>query len=179
LFGRGGGSRSIWKTGYEDTIYKVYDWNKNLAGYFFPKYDMKERISGELEEQYEENNENGIKDEDTIIENMNKSHKVVRGGNLMVPMVKLNLLDKSGGIDLNYAINSLQQNLQRMKKWEEWLEQNHIEFKIIGSAVYTAREDRNMLSIVVGIDSDITLGEKEVCVKLTPILNRLHEDGML
>ncbi|MDF2768767.1 MAG: hypothetical protein K0S91_1602, partial [Nitrososphaeraceae archaeon] len=25
---------------YEDTIYKIYDWDKNLAGYFFPKYDL-------------------------------------------------------------------------------------------------------------------------------------------
>jgi hypothetical protein len=177
LFGRGG-SRPKWKTEYEDTIYKVYDWNKNLAGYFFPKYELKESISGEQEEQYDENNETGINDE-TIMENMNKSHQVVRGGNLMVPMVKLNLLDKPVGIDLNYAINSLQQNLQRIKRWEKWLEQNHIEFKIIGSAIYTAREDRNMLSIVLGIDSDITLGEKEVCMELTPLLDRLHEDGML
>lgn len=177
MFGKGG-SRPKWKTEYEETIYKVYDWNKNLAGYFFPKYQLKESITGEQEEQYDENNETDINDE-TIMENMNKSHQVVRGGNLMVPMVKLNLLDKPVGIDLNYAINSLQQNLQRIKRWEKWLEQNHIEFKIIGSAICTAREDRNMLSIVLGIDSDITLGEKEVCMELTPLLDRLHEDGML
>jgi hypothetical protein len=36
-----------------------------------------------------------------------------------------------------------------------------------------------MLSIVLGIDSDFTLGEKEICVGLSPLLNRLHEDGML
>jgi hypothetical protein len=94
-------------------------------------------------------------------------------------MIKLDLLDKSDGINLNHAINSMHQNLERMVRWEEWLKQNHIEFKIIGSTVYTAREDRNMLSIVLGIDSDFTLGEKEICVGLSPLLNRLHEDGML
>jgi hypothetical protein len=31
-----------WKMEYEDTIYKIYDWDKNLAGYFFPKYDLVE-----------------------------------------------------------------------------------------------------------------------------------------
>lgn len=177
MFGRRGeGNKPKWRTEYEYTVYKVYDWNKNLAGYFFPRYNVHqlERAEGKVDE----NNVKG-NNEDLIIENLHKTHRVVKGGNLMVPMIKLDLLDKSDGIDIGYAINSLQRNLQRMARWEEWLVQNQTEFKIIGSAVYTAREDRNMLSIVLGIDSDITLGEKEVCVGLSPLLNRLHEDGML
>jgi hypothetical protein len=177
LFGRRGESnKPKWKTEYEYTVYKVYDWNKNLAGYFFPKYSVNQ--SERLEGQVDGKNVKGI-NEELIIENLHKTHRVVKGGNLMVPMIKLDLLDKPDGVDISYAINSLQQNLQRMTRWEEWLAQNYSEFKIIGSAVYTAREDRNMLSIVLGIDSDITLGEKEVCVGLSPLLNRLHEDGML
>lgn len=97
----------------------------------------------------------------------------------MVPLIKLGLLDKQEGIALNYAIHSLQQNLQHMKRWEDWLGRNQVEFKIIGSAIYTAREDRNMLSVVLGIGSDVTLGEKEVCLGLAPLLDRLHQDGML
>ena len=169
MFGRKGeSSKPKWKTEYNYTVYKVYDWNKNLAGYFFPNYSIAqlERADGQI-------------DGKDSIENLNKAHRVVKGGNLMVPLIKLGLLDKSEGIDLNQAINSLQQNLQRMIRWDEWLKQNHIDSKIIGSAVYTSREDRNMLSIVLGIGSDITLGEKEVCIGLSPLLNRLHEDGML
>ena len=59
------------------------------------------------------------------------------------------------------------------------LKQNHKEFEIIGDAVYTAREDRNMLSIVLRIDSAIILGEKEVSMVLHPLLDKLHEDGLL
>jgi hypothetical protein len=171
------GTKPKWTTEYEDTVYKIYDWNKNLAGYFFPKYDAREEID-DREELYNDNSDADVHDENTI-ETLNKSHQVVRGGTLMVPLIKLGLLDKQEGIALNYAIHSLQQNLQHMKRWEDWLGRNQVEFKIIGSAVYTAREDRNMLSVVLGIGSDVTLGEKEVCLGLAPLLDRLHQDGML
>lgn len=151
---------------YEDTIYKVYDWDKNLAGYFFPKYDL---IQPPEDSSYEEE----------IIEKLNKSHEKVIGGDLMIPMIKLNLFDKEEAIDLDYAIGSLEENLQRTRVWKQWLQQNHKEFEIIGDAVYTAREDRNMLSIVLRIESAITLGEKQVIMVLGPLLDRLHEDGLL
>jgi hypothetical protein len=38
---------------------------------------------------------------------MNKAHKKIRGGNLMVPMLRLNLLDKPEGTNLDYAIEAL------------------------------------------------------------------------
>lgn len=172
------GAKPKWTSEYEDTVYKIYDWNKKLAGYFFPKYDAKERIDDQKEESYEDNSD-AYSDREHAIEILNKSHQVIRGGTLMVPLIKLDLLDKQEGIALNYAIHSLQQNLQHMKRWEYWLGRNQDEFRIVGSAVYTAREDRNMLSVVLGIGSDITLGEKEICLGLTPLLDRLHEDGML
>ena len=110
---------------------------------------------------------------------MNKSHDKVRGGNLMLPMLRLNLLDNTEGMDLDYTIEAIDANLQRAKTWKEWLELNHKEFGISGAAVYTAREDRNMLSIVLGINLEMTLGEKELEIDLTPLLDKLHTDGML
>jgi hypothetical protein len=159
-------NKERWKMEYEDTLYKVYDWDKNLAGYFFPKYDL---IQPSEDSSYEEE----------IIEKLNKSHEKVIGGDLMIPMIKLNLFDKEEAIDLDYAIGSLEENLQRTRAWKQWLQQNHKEFEIIGDAVYTAREDRNMLSIVLRIESAITLGEKQVIMVLGPLLDRLHEDGLL
>jgi hypothetical protein len=164
--------KSKWKIKYEYSIYKVYDSNKKLAGYFFPQYGSIERHS----------NEQGNKDqdqEDKIIDIMNKTHEKVRGGNLMVPMLKLNLLDNNEGIDLDYTIEALDGSLQRAKTWKEWLEVNHTDFSISGAAVYTAREDRNMLSIVLGINSEVMLGEKELEIDLTPLLDKLHTDEML
>lgn len=155
--------KSKWKMEYEDTIYKIYDWNKNLAAYFFPNYNLAE------------NSEN----EDEIIEKLNQSHQNVRGGNVLFPLIKLNLLDKEERIDLDYTIDALEQNLQRTKVWREWLLQNDRKFAITGNAVFTSREDREMLSIVLVIDSNIVLGEKETLVALGPLLDELHEATLL
>ena len=100
----------------------------------------------------------------------------------MIPMIKLNLFDKEEEeevIDLDYTIRALDENLQRTRVWKQWLQQNYKEYEIIGNSVYTVREDRNMLSIVLRIKSTITLGEKEMSIALTPLLNNLHEDGLL
>jgi hypothetical protein len=168
-----------WKFEYEDTIYKIYDWNNNLAGYFFPNYDSMEKRTETKKpsDEYQQEEE-----EDEVIEEMNKLHEDVAGGNIMIPMLRLNLLDIEEGkakMNLNYTIDALEENLHRAKKWKQWLEQNSAEFKVFGNSVYTAREDRNMLSLVLGINSNITLGEKEIGLVLIPLLDKLHEDGML
>jgi len=155
--------RSKWKMEYEDTIYKIYDWNKNLTAYFFPNYNLVE----------------DTENEDEIIEKLNQSHQNVRGGNILFPLIKLNLLDKEERIDLDYTIVALEQNLQRTKVWREWLVQNDRKFAISGNAVFTSREDREMLSIALVIDSNIILGEKETLVALTPLLDELHEATLL
>ena len=147
--------------------------DKKLAGYFFPDYTSlrDQKTNNKLQTQEE--------DDDKIIERMNKSHDKIRGGNLMVPMLRLSLLDNTEGMDLGYTIESLDANLQRAKVWKEWLGANYREFGISTVAVYTAREDRNMLSIVLGINLEMMLGEKELEVYLTPLLDKLHTDEML
>lgn len=155
--------RSLWRMEYEDTIYKIYDWNRNLAAYFYPNYDLKETTE----------------EEDQIIERLNQSHQSVIGGNILFPMVKLNLLDREERIDLSYTIVALEQSLQRTKMWKEWLLQNASKFAITGNAVLTSREDREMLSIALRINSKIILGEKEILAALIPLLNELHKAGLL
>jgi hypothetical protein len=168
-----------WKFEYEDTIYKIYDWNNNLAGYFFPNYDSLEK---HMETKNPSDEHQQEEEEDEVIEEMNKLHEDVAGGNIMIPMLRLNLLDIEEGkakMNLNYTIDALEENLHRAKKWKQWLEQNSAEFRVFGNSVYTAREDRNMLSLVLGINSNITLGEKDIGLVLIPLLDKLHEDGML
>lgn len=152
-----------WKVEYDYTYYKVYDGSGGLAGYFFPHY-------GSIVPEEKE---------DEVIEQMNKRHDNVDEGTLLVPMAKLDLLDHEDGVDIDYAIGSLEANLERSKTWKEWVSKNAKEFSIFGSGVHTAREDRNMLSIAIGMKGAITLGEKEVRGFLEPVLDRLHEDGML
>ena len=172
MFGRGNRDNSLWKLEYIDTVYKIYDWDKNLTGYFFPNYDINL-------DDYKDDSQDAHEVEDKIIEQMNKEKQSVKGGNVMLPMVKLQLLDNEEGIDLDYVINSLEQNAQRTRKWKQWIHDNHLEFKIFGSSIYTAREDRNMLSIVLGIGSNIILGEKEIGINLRPLLDKLHQDELI
>jgi hypothetical protein len=155
--------KSKWKMDYDDTIYKIYDWNGNLAAYFFPNYELEETAD----------------DEDEIIEKLNKEHKSVRGGNLLFPMAKLNVLDKAEALSLDYTILALEQCLERIKVWKEWILENHRKFEITGNGVHTSREDREMLSIALGLDSNIILGEKQILITLTPLLDELHEAGLL
>ncbi len=155
------GSSNRWKAEYDDTLYKIYDWDGNLAGYLFPTYKDIEP-----------------KDEEVIVE-LNRIHAEVTEGTLLLPMVKLNLLDNNEGIDIDYVISSLQANIERTNRWKEWLHDNAELFNIADSAVYTAREDRNMLSISLGIVETFNLGEKEVRDFLSPLLDKLHEDGLL
>lgn len=160
MFGKSGGG---WKTEYDDTLYKIYDWDGNLAGYFFPQY-------GDIEPKDKE---------DEIIDELNKTHSDVKEATLLLPMVKLSLLDKHEGMDIDYVISSLEANAERTGNWKKWLRDNAKSFKIVGAAIHTAREDRNMLSIALGIVTTIKLGEREVRDFLAPVLNRLHEDGLL
>ena len=155
------GSSNKWKAEYDDTLYKIYDWDGNLAGYLFPTYKDIEP-----------------KDEEVIVE-LNRTHVQVTEGTLLLPMVKLNLLDNNEGIDIDYVISSLQANIERTNRWKEWLHDNAEPFNIADSAVYTAREDRNMLSISLDIVETFNLGEKEVRDFLSPLLDKLHEDGLL
>lgn len=155
--------RGKWKVEYDYNYYKVYDGKGGLAGYFFPHYG--DIVPAEKE--------------DEVIEGLHRSHAEVSEATLLVPMVKLDLLDHEEGLDIGHAIGSLEANLARTKKWGGWLDKNAGVFFIFGSTVYTAREDRNMLSIALGIAGKITLGEKEVREFLAPLLDKLHEDGLL
>ena len=160
MFGKGG---SKWKTEYDDTLYKVYDSRGDLAGYLFPEY-------GDIEPK---------DSEDEMIGELNKTNAEVTGATLLLPMFKLGLLDNHEGMDMEYVISSLEGSGERAGAWKKWLHDNAKSFNIVGSAVHTAREDRNMLSIALGIAATIRLGEKEMRDFLSPLLDKLHEDELL
>lgn len=157
------GKKAGWKAEYENSLYKIYDWDGNLAGYFFPHY-------GDI--QPHEN-------EDEAIEELNRTHSQVPESTLLLPMVKLGLLDNQHGMDIDYVISSLEANTSRTGAWKKWLGQNAKSFGVFAAQIHTAREDRNMLSIALGIQANFTLEAKEVVGTLAPLLDKLHEDGLL
>jgi hypothetical protein len=161
LFGR---KRRIspWKVEFYDSVYKIYDKDSNLTGYLFPHYPK-------LQEE----------NEDSAIMKLHNSHSVACGASLMLPMIKLDLLDIEEGQSLDDVLSHLTENIERTKEWREWYLSNKNEYDILECLVYTAREDRQMLSIVMDLGSEFTLGTKEVASFLTPILENLSEQGMI
>lgn len=176
MFGLRNRDNHLWKLEYTENLYKIYDWDKNLTGYFFPNYNINKDKDNDASTEFDDQD---YEMEDKIIEQMIKRNQVVKGGNLLLPMIKLDLLDNNDGIDLDFVISSLEQNAQRTKKWKRWLSENHTTFNIVGSSVYTAREDRNILSIFLGVGFDIVLGEKEIRDCLRPLLDKLHTDELI
>ena len=161
----GKNEKSRWKVDYEDTLYKVYDWEGKLAGYFFPNY-------GDIDAD-------GDEESDNFIEQLNKSKAELQGGTLLVPMLKLELLDTDGAIAIDRVVSSLESCSERASKWNMWLEKNASKQSIYGTGVHTAREDRNMLSIALAIHGRMNLGDKNVQDFLLPLLENLHLDGLL
>lgn len=161
-----------WKIEYDETVYKIYDRNNDLAGYFFPNYRFvtDQKSNSEMSEENKE----------IIIGAMNQEHKEIHGGEVLVPLVKLDLLDiEDEHVDLDFAYERMKEDLKRMDAWKNWLSLNSDSFSIIGNGIFTSREDRNMLSIALQLNIKFNLDEKDIGLKLRPILDSLSECGLL
>lgn len=165
-----------WSLEYDDLLYKVYDSAKRLAGYFFPDYDS---TDNSLKDDVKDKDQATNLDEASSIQLLNKSHALLHGGSLLLPMLKLDLLDNQSGITVDNVANALYINIRTAEMWKDWLSLNSNALGIVGNLVYTAREDRNMLSVLLIIKTQIILGEKEALESIGPILNKLHNDGLL
>lgn len=152
-----------WKCEYDETVYKIYDWEKRLTGYYYPRYNI-DKDQEEIE--------------DDIIFKMNKNKDPVIGGHIMLPMVRLDLLD-SEYIGLEQTISNLEMSLKRVREWRDWIAINKSRFHIINNFICTSREDRNMLAILLDINQKTTLDEKEILSVIKPLLNQLNMDGLV
>ena len=152
-----------WKCEYDDTIYKIYDWDDNLAGYFYPSYNI--RGKNEIEEE-------------EIMVRMNEKKEKLSGGHLMIPFVKLNLLDFDY-LTIDEVIFNLQNSIDRAIIWKKWIEDNKNKFNLSKSLICTSREDRNLLAVLLEINKEIILDEKKIIEEITPMLDQLHMNELL
>ena len=97
----------------------------------------------------------------------------------MLPMLRLNLFDIEEGQTLDEVIDKLAYNMKKAKEWQDWCISNKDKYDILEYQVHTAREDKQMLSILLDLGSQFTLGTKEVASFLTPILDDLSAKGMI
>jgi hypothetical protein len=152
-----------WKSEYDDTVYKIYDWDNNLTGYFYPSYNIK----GKNEEEEEE-----------IIVQMNEKKEKIDGGHLMIPFLKLNLLDIDY-LTIDNTISNLENSIQRALRWKKWIENYSNKFNLSRSLISTSREDRNLLAVLLEIKQEIELDEKIIIREISPLLDQLHLDELL
>jgi len=155
--------RKNWKCEYDETVYKIYDWNNNLAGYFYPSYNIQTKSEMEEEE---------------IIVKMNEKKEKIHGGHLMVPFLKLDLLDIDY-LNIDDTISRLQNSIQRAIIWQKWIENNKTKFNLTQSLVCTSREDRNLLAVLFKLNTEVVLDEKVIVKEITPLLDQLHIDELL
>jgi hypothetical protein len=155
--------KTKWTCEYDDTVYKIYDWDNNLAGYFYPLYNI--RGKNEIEEE-------------EIIVKMNEKKEKIDGAHLMIPFLKLNILDIDY-LTIDETISNLQNSTQRALLWKKWIEDNKYKFNLSKSLICTSREDRNLLAVLFEINKEIVLDEKIIIMQITPLLNQLHIDELL
>ena len=76
----------MWILEREGYYFKIYDESKNIAGYFAPEY-------GEI---YPEDKA------DEVIEEMHKRHEKIKGGYMMLPLVKFGIFQEGQEMNLDY-----------------------------------------------------------------------------
>jgi hypothetical protein len=149
-----------WEIDYEESVYKIYDRNNDLTCYFFPNYPL---------------NDSNL-DNDSLISDLVDSHTTVFGGRLLLPMLRLNILDVEEGQNLENIIDQLSLNVKRAQEWTNWYISNRERYEISKCVAYTSREDRQMLIIDLSLGLKVTLGKKEILTSLTPILEDLTKE---
>jgi len=149
-----------WKLEREEGYFKIYDENKNIAGYFDPEY-------GDIFPEHKVNE---------IIEEMHKKHEKIPGGYLMVPMIKFEVFNDQE-IGLDYLQARIDDVKERISKWRDFiLNQKHADHKI-----RVSHTDADMLSITFPIhfNAPVQLEKKLLLDELEITMNSLHEKGLL
>ena len=146
----------------EEDYFRIYDSKKMVAGYFDPDYGdplPKDR-------------------RDEIIESMLKNHDAVRGGLIMVPMVKFGLFDT----DLDVAIDAVDANVLRVHghlgKWREFLQRMGC---LRRHSVRISHTDQDMLTVTfpVRFQRPIPLEKNALLAGIGPTLGLLQRSGLL
>ena len=157
------GPNNHWSVEYYDTVYKIYDKDNNLVAYFYPNYP----------------NMYDNEDLDKSIERLNRTKSIINGARILLPMIKLNLLDVDEGIQLDDVIHRLEFNVTRSRNWQEWLLSSGEIYKIVNYLVFTAREDREMLSILLNLDVHFRNDKRDIIMLVAPMLDELSIKSLI
>ncbi len=151
----------MWNLNREDDYYRIYDSNKDIAGYFDPDY-------GELFPKEKEQE---------LIEQMHKNKDKIPGGFLMVPMIKFGIFEPNkemSTIQLQKQLDSVQ---ERLSMWKTFLSNSNVRLHFIR----VAHTDQDMLSITFPLkfSQPIPLEKNTLLSEIEPILGSLQKQGLL
>jgi hypothetical protein len=151
----------MWTIDQEDVYFKIYDTRKTLVGYFAPEY-------GDIQPEDKA---------DKVIQEMLKNHDPVKGGYLMLPLVKFGMFEDGMEMNLDYIEQQLRHVNDKILAWKNLLTQK----EIAHHKVLISHTDHDMLSITLGIifPSHVQLEKKEILGNLENILDFASQKGLL
>lgn len=150
----------MWRLEQDESYYRILDSRRQIAGYFDPEY-------GQIEPQEKA---------EEIIEQMIRRRDPIAAGYLTFPMTKFGIFDT----DYQEQISALERQIdgvqQQIKAWKRFLDSVHDRH-----VVRISHTSQDMLSVTfpVRFDSAIRLDKKEILESIRPVLDRLHESGLL
>jgi hypothetical protein len=151
----------MWTIDQEDAYFKIYDSRKTLAGYFAPEY-------GDIQPEDKA---------EQVMQEMLKNHDPVKGGYLMLPLVKFGIFEDGKEMNLAYLEQQLQEVYTRIMAWKNLVTEKGIEHH----KILISHTDHDMLSITLGIifPSPVPLEKKEILGNLGNILDFAHQKSLL
>jgi len=150
-----------WKLEREGDYFRIFDENKNIAGYFAPEY-------GDIFPQEKT---------DEVIEEMHKKHEKIPGGYLLLPMIKFGIFSLDSEIDMDYLEARMDEARDRISWWQKFIasqqNQNH--------KIRVSHTDPDMLSITFPITfvAPVPLEKNALLEKLLSMLDVLNNQGLL
>ena len=150
-----------WKLEREGDYFRIFDENKNIAGYFAPEY-------GDIFPQEKT---------DDVIEEMHKKHEKIPGGYLLLQMIKFGIFSLDNEIELDYLEARIVEVKDRISWWQKFISsqknQNH--------KIRVSHTDPDMLSITfpISFGSPVSLEKNALLDELKSTLDVLNNQGLL
>jgi hypothetical protein len=150
-----------WNLEREGDYFRIFDENKNIAGYFAPEY-------GDIFPQEKA---------DEVIEEMHKKHEKIPGGYLLLPMIKFGIFSLDNEIEMDYLEARMDEARDRILWWQKFIgsqkNQNH--------KIRVSHTDPDMLSITFPISfvAPVPLEKNALLEELRPTLDVLSNQGLL
>ena len=150
-----------WRLEREGDYFRIFDENKNIAGYFAPEY-------GDIFPQEKI---------DDVIEEMHKKHEKIPGGYLLLPMIKFGIFSLDNEIEMDYLEARMDEVRDRILWWQKFIasqkNQNH--------KIRVSHTDPDMLSITFPISFavPVPLEKNALLDELRSTFDVLNNQGLL